>query len=209
MGVVVSFQDFTPVVRYDAIPWTQIEVWETDDPDTGTWTQIDTIAISPVDPDPTAPASQSFTTENGTAVNMWYRIVFVDATGDRTEPTAAIHNIPSAVVAYASIDELARILKLRTPTAAQTAAMRRVLLAAAGEINMEIDFADDDALEGWERDLCEQVNLDRAADLWRHTESVPGIVGIPDEAMPVTFGRYSWERYAQRLSPVKRQWGLA
>src|SRR4029077_5259943 len=112
-------------------------------------------------------------------------------------------------VAYASIDELARILKLRTPSDAQHAAMKRVLLTAAGEINREIDFAEDDALEGWERDLCEQVNLDRAADLWRHTESVPGIVGIPDEAMPSTFGRYSWNRYAERLAPVKRQWGLA
>jgi hypothetical protein len=53
------------------------------------------------------------------------------------------------------------------------------------------------------------VNLDRAADLWRHTESVPGLVGIPDEAMPTTFGRYSWERYAERLAPIKQEWGLA
>jgi hypothetical protein len=108
-----------------------------------------------------------------------------------------------------AVDELARILKLRTPTAAQTAAMQRVLLVSAGEINMEIDFATDDSLQGWERSLCEQVNLDRAADLWRHTESIPGVLGVLDEGVPLTPGRYSWERYGQRLAPVKRQWGFA
>lgn len=209
MGIVVSFQDFTPAARYDNVPWTEVEIFETDDPDTGTWTLIDTITLDPVDADPSLPASRDFTTENGTAVNQWYRIVFLDGTGDQTEPSAAMHNIASAVTAYATIDELARILHIRTPTDAQTAAMKRVLLAAAGEINMEINLADDDALEGWERDLCEQVNLDRAADLWRHTESIPGVLGVVDEAVPSTPGRYSWERYAQRLSPLKRQWGLA
>jgi len=208
MGQVVSFEDFTPAARFDSVPWVNALIYETDDPITGTWALIDTIALVP-DVDPADPAARSFTTENGTGPNLWYRIVFTDAAADVTEPTAPIQNIPSAVVAYASIDELARILKLRTPTDAQTAAMKRVLLTAAGEINREIDFAEDDALEGWERDLCEQVNLDRAADLWRHTESVPGIVGIPDEAMPSTFGRYSWNRYAERLAPVKRMWGLA
>jgi hypothetical protein len=83
-----------------------------------------------------------------------------------------------------------------------------VLRAAAGEINSEIG-ADNGVLSGWQLNLAEQVNLDRAADLWRHTESVPGLVGIPDEAMPTTFGRYSWNRYAERLAPIKQEWGLA
>jgi hypothetical protein len=55
----------------------------------------------------------------------------------------------------------------------------------------------------------DSATIDRAADLWRHTESVPGLVGIPDEAMPTTFGRYSWNRYAERLAPIKQEWGLA
>lgn len=208
MGIVVSFQDFTPAARYDSVPWTDVLIYETDDPDTGTWTLIDTIALTP-DVDPSDPASRDFTTENGSAVNQWYRIIFVDGTGDQTEPSAPLQNIPSAVTAYASVDELARILHIRVPTDTQTTAMKRVLLAAAGEINREIDFASDDALEGWEQDLCEQVNLDRAADLWRHTESVPGVLGVVDEIVPSSPGRYSWERYAQRLAPIKRQWGLA
>lgn len=113
---------------------------------------------------------------------------------------------------YATTSELFRILKVRTPTDDQTAAAVRVLAAATGEINSEIDREDDDPVSGWEVDLCQQVCLDRAADLWRHTESIPGVTGLlGDEGgtMAQPFGRYSWERYAQRLSPLKRQWGFA
>lgn len=114
------------------------------------------------------------------------------------------------ITAFATSTELARILKIRTPSTEQSAALDRVLLAAAGEIYAEIDLAATDTLADWETDLCTQVNLDRAADLWRHTESIPGITGLlGDEGSPIPPGRYSWERYAQRLAPVKRQWGVA
>lgn len=209
MGQVVSFEDFVPAARFDAVPWTNAQIYETDDPETGTWTLIDTIALTP-DADPSQPAARSFTTENGTGPNLWYRIVFTDASADVTEPTAPIQNIPTAVSAYATVDELARILKIRQPSAAQTAAMKRVLFVAAGEIDNEIDLPVGTALQEWQRLLCAQVNLDRAADLWRHTESAPGILGIPDETVvsPQPM-RYAWTRYAQRLAPLKKQWGLA
>ena len=88
---------------------------------------------------------------------------------------------------------------------------------ATGEINAEIDRADDDPIAGWEIDLAEQVCLDRAADLWRHTESIPGVTGLlGDEGGFATstgpllaYQRYSWERYAQRLAPLKEQFGIA
>jgi hypothetical protein len=73
----------------------------------------------------------------------------------------------------------------------------------------EIDLVDPGDLSESDVALCASVNLDRAADLWRHTESAPGILGVVDEAVPSTFGRYSWERYGQRLSTVKQQWGIA
>jgi hypothetical protein len=111
---------------------------------------------------------------------------------------------------YATTDELFRILKIRTPTAEQQDAGDRVMLAAAGEINAEIDLAETTDLADWQLSLAAQVNLDRAADLWRHTESIPGITGLlGDEATPSLPGRYSWERYAQRLAPLKDQWGIA
>jgi hypothetical protein len=54
------------------------------------------------------------------------------------------------------------------------------------------------------------VNLDRAADLWRHTESIPGITGLlGDDGSVALPGRYSWNRYAERLAGCKNQWGLA
>lgn len=110
---------------------------------------------------------------------------------------------------YATTTDLFRILKVRDPSSDQTAAATRVLSIATGEINAELDREDDDPVAGWEVDLCVGVCLDRAADLWRHTESVPGVLGVLDEAVSATPGRYSWERYAQRLAPAKRQWGLA
>lgn len=209
MGIAVSFVGYTPPARFDLTPWTDVQIEEASE-ETGTYTLIDTLSLGVPDPDPADPAARSFTTVNGTAADQWYRVIFADAVSTTSEPTEPIQNTPLAIGAdpYTTVDELARILKIRTPTAAQTTAMERVLRAAAGEINSEIDASNGD-LSGWQLNLAEQVNLDRAADLWRHTESVPGIVGIPDEAMPSTFGRYSWNRYAERLAPLKQQWGLA
>lgn len=112
---------------------------------------------------------------------------------------------------YATADELARILKIRTPSTEQTAALERVLLAATGEINDEIDSEDDPPdLTAAHLALVQQVCLDRAADLWRHTETIPGVVGLlGDESAPSLPGRYSWERYAARLATTKERWGLA
>jgi len=113
----------------------------------------------------------------------------------------------------ATTDELFRILKIRQPTAEQLASAERVLQTAFLEIVAEIDFADGETVDDLTADeaaLCVGVNLDRAADLWRHTESIPGVTGLlGDEGAIAQPARYSWERYAQRLTTVKRQWGLA
>lgn len=112
---------------------------------------------------------------------------------------------------YGTTDELFRILKIRTPTTDQTTAAERVLIAAAGEINAEIDLAAGVDLEDWQLQLVTVTALDRAADLWRHVENAAGINGLlGDDLSGATLpGRYSWERYAQRLAPVKNQWGVA
>jgi hypothetical protein len=117
---------------------------------------------------------------------------------------------PDVFTAYATTDELFRILKVRDATAAQIAAAQGDLDTATIEINSEIDWPDDhDPATTQQLELFKGVCIDRAADLWRHRESAPGILGVVDEAVPSTFGRYSWERYAQRLSPEKEQWGIA
>jgi hypothetical protein len=116
-------------------------------------------------------------------------------------------------MAYATTDELFRIIKVGnrvTPSAAQIVAAQGDLDAATIEIDAELDWAIDHAPATTEQlELFKGVCLDRAADLWRHRESAPGILGVVDEAVPATFGRYSWNRYAERLAPAKDQFGIA
>lgn len=211
MAQVITFEDFTPPPRFDGHAWTNVKIEETDDPDTGVWATIDTLTLSPADSDPASPATRSFTTELATDLpDLWYRITFIDGTGDESQPSVPIQNTASAVAPYATVAELARILKIRTPTAQQTAAMERVLIAAAGEIDSEINLSTGVELASWQLALAAQVNLDRAADLWRHTESIPGVTGLlGDDGQTPVPGRYSWERYAARLAPLKDQWGIA
>lgn len=116
------------------------------------------------------------------------------------------------MTAFTDRSELFRVLKVRNPSSEQQDAADRVIDAAYGEILSEIGIAEADVgdLTSMEVALCTQVNLDRAADLWRHTESIPGITGlIGDEGGFPAPGRYSWERYGQRLASVKRVWGIS
>lgn len=111
-------------------------------------------------------------------------------------------------MAYADSDELFRILKIRNPSDEQSAAADRVLEAAAGEIDAEIDLAADSELsEAWQLELVTDVNLKRAAELWEFTPfgmfAVEGFGGAERTA------RNSWERHANMLAPLKNQWGLA
>lgn len=214
MTQVVSFADYTPPARFDGIPWSEVVIEESDSStlsDSTVWTVIDTLALSPLDTDPGVPATRDFTTSNATDTpDLWYRLTFHDGTGNVSLPSVPVQNLEFSVAPYATVDELFRILKVRTATVEQQTAATRCLLAATGEINAEIDLASGVLLsEDWEQALLASVCIDRAADLWRHTESVPGVLGIVDEAMPSTPARYSWERYAQRLAPLKNQWGLA
>ncbi len=208
MSQVVSLVDYTPAPRFDEIPWTFARIEESDAAD-GTWAQIDELPLDPVDPDPAEPASRDFTTSLASDTPaLWYRIIFADDNNNTGQPSGPVQNLGVSTAPYATRDELARILKIRTPTSEQDVALDRVLVAAACEIRAEIDMEADDLTDA-ELAICAQVNLDRAADLWRHTESIPGVLGGLDDVVTATPGRYSWERYAQRLAPVKRRWGLA
>lgn len=93
----VSFTDYTPAARYDGIPWITILIEEAAVED-GPWTQIDSIAVDPIDVDPTQPKSRSFTTDNATIANGWYRVSFTDVGGNRTT-SDAIHYAPVEILA--------------------------------------------------------------------------------------------------------------
>lgn len=110
---------------------------------------------------------------------------------------------------YATVDELMRILKIRTPSAEQTAAGDRVLTAATYEINQEIDREVDDVVAGAEISLAAQVCLQRATELWFLQEVPLGVAGLGSEFGTTHLARDSWDKYAYVLVPLKRQWGLA
>lgn len=91
---VVSFTDYVPAPRYDGTPWSQIRVEEAALSD-GPWDLIDTIAILPLDTDPSEPLPRSFSTRNATLEQGWYRITFVDVNG-ATVQADPVHNAPTA-----------------------------------------------------------------------------------------------------------------
>lgn len=115
-------------------------------------------------------------------------------------------------MAYAETDELLRRLKLNrtTPSAEITAAAERVLDQAAFEIDKELDLAATSTLDAAGLALVEEVNLQRAAELWSRGEVPLGIVGLTSEmGTPTHLSKDSWETYARMLAPLKDQWGIA
>jgi hypothetical protein len=208
--MVITFENYQPTPRYDATPWTEARIQEaaTADALDAAWTTIETITLSPVDADPENPASRDFTTENGTAADLWYRIVFADATGDELLPTVPVQNT-TPIQAYATTTELARILKIRQPTDEQTDAMERVLLAAAGEINAEIDLASGEGLASWQLALAQEVNLERAVEHWRQQETPFGLMVVGVDLPAERTGQNTWDRHAAKLAPLKSQFGFA
>lgn len=205
MAQVITFEGYRPPPRYDLNPWTEVLIYEAAT-STGTGTLIETIALNPVDADPADPAYRDFTTELGTAPELWYWVVFKDGSGDESQPTDPIQNLQSS---YASVDELFRILKIRTPSDEQRAAGSRVLATAYGEINSEIDLAATAELEGWQLSLVAEVNLERAVEHWRQQEAPFGLVSLGELGGAERTARDTWERHAHKLAPLKNQWGFA
>jgi hypothetical protein len=92
---VVTFTDYTPVPRFDGIPWTTVMIEESDS-ETGPWNLIDTQNLVPVDADPTDPMSRSFTTSNATLdVGVgWYMVSFGDVNNNVQETPPTFNGVP-------------------------------------------------------------------------------------------------------------------
>jgi hypothetical protein len=207
MAEVVSFVNFKPPGRFDSIAWTGVSIEESVDGLTP-WTQIDVLVLSPLDADPAHPQTRNFTTEHGTALGYWYRVLFRDATGDVSQPTTPIQNLAGSTVTadvYATSQELFRILKIRAPTADQAVAADRVLQVAAGEINAKMGRLD--ALQPWQLQLCAEVNLERAAEHWAAEEVPFGVIGLDSPAGPTYLPRKS--RALAKLLPLEQSWGIS
>lgn len=111
---VVSFIDFQPIPRFDGIPWTHVKI-EEGPASVGPWTQIADITFVPVDPDPANPLVRNFTTEMATLDAGWYKITFIDATGDSQQPVVPIYNdLETARSFTPTVSEVGALLRART-----------------------------------------------------------------------------------------------
>jgi len=210
MAEVVTFVNFRPPVRYDGIPWTQAQIEESVASD-GVYTLLETKTLTPVDVDPSHPGARSFTTELGTDINYWYRITFVDGTGDTSQPTTPIQNVPGSVAAptataYATVEELAQILNLTPKLAVYRDALNRTLEAAAFEINEYLDTSYTTPPA-----LVVQVNLERAVEHWSQMQAPFGIIGMGgvEGGASYTGWKDTWTRHADKLSYLQTSWGIA
>lgn len=107
MGQVVTFIDYKPPARFDDVPWTQAVIEEAATIE-GSYTAIETVTFAVPDADPTDPSLRSFTTDQGTAENLWYRVYFLDDDGNASTTTAPAQNSePDESAQFATPDDLA------------------------------------------------------------------------------------------------------
>ncbi len=208
MSVVVSLEDFRPSPRYDDEPWTDAQIYE-GTASTGPWTLLETLPLTPVDPDPENPSYRNFTTDLGTADELWYYIVFVDADMSTGQPTTPIQNVPDDRPVYASVSELAQLL--RVSASQRHNSLMRVLKTAADEIDHEIGTVDISGVAPPYSNppaVARQVNIERAVEHWRQEQSPSGIVDLGDAGFAYT-ARDTWDRHAHKLAILKGSWGIA
>jgi hypothetical protein len=110
-------------------------------------------------------------------------------------------------MAYATADELARILQLGSPSAAQLVALDRVLEAAAAEIDSYLQLAV--PYTAPYPDLVVEVNLERAVDHWKAEQSPFGVIDLGGGSGGSHTSRNSWRRHANTLLPLKEAFGVA
>lgn len=130
MAYTRTFEDYTPPRRYDSLPFTQALIRESAT-ETGTYTTIDTKTLSPVDADPSAPASRNFTTDDATLAAGWYVIRWQDAASSVFDSDPVY--FPSGGVAFATAEDVQTRL-LRDLTDAELAAANLLLDGVAQEI---------------------------------------------------------------------------
>lgn len=114
MAYVVTFVDFLPPARYDGLKWATCKIEEAP-AQSGPWTLLETKTIAPY-ADATDPPTLNFTTELATLQNGWYRLTFVDASGDVSQPTTPLFNgDQTTVIPYApTVDQVGALLRART-----------------------------------------------------------------------------------------------
>lgn len=149
MSQVVSFVDYTPAPRFDAVPWTQAQIEEAA-ASTGPWTVIDTLTFDTPDADPAVPQSRNLTTEQASDTpDLWYRITFLDDNGATGQPTAPVQNSQPVSLGFVSSNDLAARLGLELTVEEGTRADALLVMAFAliqDEARQTILLVEDDVL---------------------------------------------------------------
>lgn len=109
------------------------------------------------------------------------------------------------MAAYATVEELARVLELRAPSAAQTEAMQRCLDAATSEVDWEVGH-DTQYVEPFPP-LAVEVTLERAVEHWQQSGAPWGV--FQTAGVPMLVARDSFRRHAYKLLPLKETFGVA
>lgn len=109
MPRVVELADFRPSPRHDGQEWTSVRIEETDDPVGGEWTEVETVALDPLDEDPKKPGLRSFTTAAGE--KEWYRPVFLREDEEDQPCAFAAADFPQFAP---TIEDISSILRART-----------------------------------------------------------------------------------------------
>lgn len=175
--IVVSFKEFTPMPRYDSVPWHHVTIEESNSPD-GPWTPIDTINLLPIDSDPANPVPRQFTTDNATIEQGWYRITFKDITNNFSLPVEPIHNVPDETFPYLpTVSEVGQLIMARTKdnlgaelgtfTGATRPTFNQVLEIVEDAADDVTSGIDTDIPEGAYRYVKRAIALRAAADVER------------------------------------------
>lgn len=148
MSLVITFEQYEPPDRFDGQPWTQVRI-EQAATQSGAFTAIDTQALAPLDANPAAPQARSFTTTQATLAPGWYRVVFLDASGNPSAPSDPLEFAPSPLDNRPSLRDV-RYQLYGTPNLAAVpdAVLQRLL----------------DASIAWVEDVCTTSFNGRAAD---------------------------------------------
>ncbi|HUB99102.1 MAG TPA: hypothetical protein VMS11_04695 [Solirubrobacterales bacterium] len=163
MPRVITLSDFRPSERVDEKAWIGARIEETDDP-SGSWEEVESVTLDPVDEDPAEPTLRSFT---AAASKAWIRIVFLDEDGGEDAPSPMVFVAGSPF--RPTLAQVSAILRARTYSGAEPDPDNPMDVLAGGVVLGE--FVGDKA-ETIEDDLIPKACIDVERAVGRQ---VPGI----------------------------------
>lgn len=110
--MIVTFTDYTPVIRYDGSPWVRARIDEAPSED-GPWTPIQFFTLDPVDDDPENPALRNFTTGAATLTTGWCRVVWLDDASDESE-SPPVQNVQVVRDWRPLVSDVGELIRTRT-----------------------------------------------------------------------------------------------